>query len=351
MTSSPPVLVVRADASSVIGTGHIMRCIALGQAWRKKGGKVVFLTANNFSSLLSRIRQEGFVHVPLRLQAGGPADALKTVAVAERYKAWWVVVDGYHFDSEYRRSLQNQGFRVLWVDDLGSSDYCYSDIIVNQNLHARPGLYPHRKGKTQLCLGPRFALLREEFWCSRKRCISKKKHVRLFIFGGGTDRYNMTKIVLNAFKNFPSPAMEIDVILGGGYRSVHSIYGMVPMAGPHRVHVHHNPTNMAELMSLANMAIVAAGSVSWEIARSGLPALLVVQAGNQTEIARSLHRVGASLNLGHVRKLSGLKIRRKFLLLLKSGAKRRKMVSCARRLVDGRGTSRVVSVMFAMGKA
>ena len=37
-------LVIRADATTAMGTGHVMRCIALAQAWQDHGGKVTFLS-------------------------------------------------------------------------------------------------------------------------------------------------------------------------------------------------------------------------------------------------------------------------------------------------------------------
>jgi len=36
-------LLIRADAGTDIGTGHFMRCLALGQAWKDAGGKVIFI--------------------------------------------------------------------------------------------------------------------------------------------------------------------------------------------------------------------------------------------------------------------------------------------------------------------
>ena len=53
-------LLIRADAGVVMGTGHVMRIIALAQAWREGGGDVAFLCSDITTQLEQRIREEDF---------------------------------------------------------------------------------------------------------------------------------------------------------------------------------------------------------------------------------------------------------------------------------------------------
>ena len=56
----PKVLLIRADASVAMGTGHVMRMIALAQAWQQSGGNSSFVCAEITPTLEERIRDEDF---------------------------------------------------------------------------------------------------------------------------------------------------------------------------------------------------------------------------------------------------------------------------------------------------
>ncbi|MBL0059186.1 MAG: UDP-2,4-diacetamido-2,4,6-trideoxy-beta-L-altropyranose hydrolase [Elusimicrobia bacterium] len=284
----------------------------------------------------------------MTVRAGGRSDAVKTADAARRFGARWVVVDGYHFGPGYREILQKSGFRVLWVDDLGSSENCFSDIVVNQNLHAKPNLYPRREARPRLMLGSRYALLRNEFSAFQRRSARHSTVKRILVSGGGTDPKNITRTVLKALANVPAPRFEIDVLLGGGYRKAWSLAGWARRAGVHRVHVHKNPRNIAFLMSRADLGILAAGSTCLEIARLGLPAILVAQSDNQTNIAHSMHQEGAAWSLGSIASLSVGEIRDRVEWLARSPSVRKRMSLRGKRLVDGKGAKRVVAMMQDM---
>jgi spore coat polysaccharide biosynthesis predicted glycosyltransferase SpsG len=164
----PSTLLIRADASVSIGTGHIMRMIALGQAWQAQGGEVHFFCAEITPALEQRLASEGFhlsrIHSPL----GSQEDLSETIHLisetlqVDRQNAR-VVLDGYHFGSGYQLGIKAAGFKLLVVDDYGHADFYHADWVLNQNISAREELYAKRSPDTKLLLGPKFVMLRKEF--------------------------------------------------------------------------------------------------------------------------------------------------------------------------------------------
>ena len=53
-----PTLLVRADAGGLMGTGHVMRMLALSQAWQDRGGRVIWAYARCPQALASRLQSE-----------------------------------------------------------------------------------------------------------------------------------------------------------------------------------------------------------------------------------------------------------------------------------------------------
>ena len=345
MTAS--TLLIRADASVATGTGHVMRCLALAQAWQDAGsGSVVFAIATATPALLARLADERCEVVRLTSPAGSAEDARQTAGIARERHAEWIVVDGYRFDAEYQRALKTAGFKILFLDDYGHAEHYVADLVLNQNVCARESLYARRDADCQLLLGSRYCLLRREFsaWREWKREVPSVGH-RVLVTMGGSDPENLTERVVEALAligRADSKWKDLEAVVVVGGSSPHS--GLPPVNNG-KISIRRDVTNIAELMAWADVAVSSAGSTCWELCLLALPALLVDVAQNQTAVARELDRCGCAIHLGGAHDFTAGQLAERLEKLLKSEQQRREISLRASRLVDGRGAMRVVSAM------
>lgn len=331
-------LLIRADASLEMGTGHIMRCLSLAEQWILSGGNVKLASAQITSLLEQRAKNIGIEVLSIVAMSGSQADARETVCVANQLKADWLVVDGYQFDTPYQRELKTGATRLLWVDDFGHASEHFTDVVLNQNLGATPALYPKIATHTKLLLGCRYAILRQEFlkWQRWQRIITHPAR-KLLVTLGGSDHENITYKVAQALKLIEHTGIQATIVVGGSYPHRPSLEAI--LAGtPHRLL--QNVNNMPELMAEADMAIGAGGTTTWEFAFMGLPTLMIIMADNQVFNCEQMAKHGTAINLGWHHTLNPQQIAQGIENL--SQDRNLSVISDrARKLVDGYGSLRI----------
>jgi len=338
-------LLIRVDANVKIGTGHVMRCLALAQAWQDRGGDVVFAMAESSVGIDERLRLEQTQTSRLDAMPGSADDAAQTGRLARELQADWAVVDGYHFDSAYQRFLKDEGLQFLVVDDYGHAGHYSADVVVNQNISAKESLYTSREEYTRLCLGLDYVLLRREFkaWQEWKREIAPVAK-KILVTMGGSDPENVTSAVLRAMRLVDIDGVELIVVVGPGNPNGEMLEQEA--AGSNGLtRLCRNVTNIPELMSWADFAVSAAGSTCWELCLLGLPSAVIDIAENQRPIAQALGQDGAAIHLGSGHGFRPDEAAAKVKALLLSSTARSSMSERARRLVDGRGAERVIAAM------
>ena len=336
-------LLIRADASVAMGTGHVMRCLALAQAWRDIGGNATFALAEATPSIRAKVAAEDCKVDTLHTAAGSPDDARQTVELAQKCKAEWVVVDGYQFGADYQASLKDAGRKVLVVDDYGHSAEYVAEVVLNQNLSASAELYLNRRPQTQLLLGPRFVLLRREFkaWRDYKREVAPACR-RVLVTMGGSDPENLTSLTIAALGIAETPDLEVIAVIGGS--NPHFAQLEQDYRGHTKIRFVSDVSNIGELMASADVAISAAGSTCWELAFLGVPMLLIDVAHNQMAVAKEMHRRGCAIHVGD-RRVMPQEIARELKVLVSKHDLRMSLSRCSRELVDGKGSERVIEVL------
>ena len=337
-------LLIRADAGIHIGTGHMMRCLALAQAWQDRGGHVVFAMATEAQALEARIYEEGMELVHLTTsKPGNTKDAQELVELARNKGADWIVVDGYHFNADYQRKIKDAGLRLLFIDDCGHAEHYWADIVLNQNLHAYEGLYANRAPYTQLVLGTRYVLLRREFlkWRNWKREIPEVAR-KVLVTMGGVDPENVTLKVIRALEKVKVDGLEAVIVVGSSNHHYNELKTAVQNSNI-SIRLEKDVKNMPELMAWADVAVSAGGTTCWELAFMGVPFVVITLAENQRPVAEGLNNAGCAVDLGWHHNLSVSEIEDRLKSLLLDQKRRMEMAECGQRIVDGKGIIKVLS--------
>ena len=350
-TRDLPLLLVRADAGETIGTGHVMRCLALACAWAERGGRVEFLSVRPTITLCARYEKIKAAIIDIDEAYPHAADLAATVSrLQQSYghdkQSPWVALDGYHFDTNYQSRIRSAGSRLIVIDDTAELPFFDADVVLNHALQA-PNLAYHCNAGTRLLLGTQFALLRPEFqrWSVLNRGCPEVARNILVSLGGG-DKGNTTLKVIEALKALRHADIAVRVVVGPLNGHLQDLRRAIdPVRGSFRIET--DIVEVAPLMAWADLAIAAGGTTSWELAFMKVPALVFEVADNQSGVVRAVDSFGCARSLGNPDSLGVDALAESVLRLMRDAAERRQMSEKGRILVDGRGSLRVVDTMVS----
>jgi UDP-2,4-diacetamido-2,4,6-trideoxy-beta-L-altropyranose hydrolase len=334
-------VIFRADSSSVMGVGHLMRCLTLAQAIRESGGLCVFLCRDLPGNQSSLVRKLGFKsHI---LQGDAPVEVRTHVTALN---ADWLVVDHYNLDAGWERAACPEPTCIAVIDDLANRPHACR-LLLDQNLGAKPDFYSRWVSpRTHLLVGPQYALLRPDFAQARGESLARRadnKSLDLFINFGGADPCGATAKVLEQLACVRHCFDALCVVLGGAIRDPEPLEAKAFALG---AEVLRNTSDMALVMARADVAIGAAGTTAWERCCLGLPTGLIIVAENQRSGAHALEQSGAGLILGDFSTGNDTVDVAGFLTQCRAEPQFLSQMSAhAADVLDGQGAARVVAVM------
>ena len=354
-------VVIRACASQQIGSGHVVRCLALAEALRQHDASVEFICRDHPGNLIAQIKQKGFsvITLPRRsrqdvdnasagyqrwLGVSQQEDAKDTIQAIAKQPVNWLIADHYALDQDWENLLRPCVDKIMVIDDLANRRH-HCEILLDQTYGREDADYhPLVPGSTRLLLGSNNALLRAEFSRARPMAMKRREQYhgirRVLVSLGSIDELNITPSVLQALALVEWQFTPVvDIVLTSAAPHLSELKKMFEDF-PLEVNLHIDIDDMAKRMLQADLAIGAGGTTSWERCSLALPSILIVLAENQMVIGRNLERAGAIISL-QVNDTTVANIKNSVEKLAGDEIAYRDMSLSASAICDGAGATRV----------
>jgi UDP-2,4-diacetamido-2,4,6-trideoxy-beta-L-altropyranose hydrolase len=356
-------VLIRVDASMLLGSGHVMRCLALAGELKTRGHRVVFVMRPLPGHLISEVRAADFevfslpaLHsfeaqsqaewITLAQSPGAQLnDALETSALLPERLWDWVIVDHYALGVPWQQAMSSIARKLLAVDDQAERPL-QCDALLNQNPGAKAAQYAGLLAPgCKLLLGPQYALLRPEFSESRPRNrdrINVSGTSRVLVSLGAADVHGVTLRVLSALENCGFRGQEVTVVAGAQNPHARELlercqvlnYAYLPSTDA-----------MAQLMVQSDWAIGAGGVGMLERCAMGLPSIVLTIAPNQQSGVASAQALGAVVALNPQSGSFAEQLPQAIQQLMSEPKRLQAMALAALQVCDGRGAVRVANAL------
>lgn len=343
----------RADANEQIGYGHLMRCLTIADACKRRGMSPVFVTADHETEKTIAVR--GFPCLILNTDYRDMESELGKLPALLASGAP-IVLDSYHLTKHYVETLKENGHGVVWMDDLKEQEYPV-DMLINYNVYAKQLDYPvnreaetdgcpdrKRDGRCMYLLGPGYAPVRQSF--RREDAGVREKLGTVLVTTGGSDPYGAGVWFANLLAE-RLPDAKIMVVCGPYAKGKEELYRISKQNG--NVEVIEGCSDLSAVMHRCDLAVAAAGSTLYELCAAGLPGILYYLADNQRMGAEAFARETGVVNLGDIRSESFRTEADAHLTAalahLAAASERKKLADAMHALVDGNGAERIAEAL------
>jgi UDP-2,4-diacetamido-2,4,6-trideoxy-beta-L-altropyranose hydrolase len=276
-------LFIRCDASNKIGLGHLIRCKALAEMLQGKFDITFYCHQipesykNDFPYKLVILNNE-------------------TQFISAINNTCIVVLDGYHFDTEYQKQIKDKKSSLVCIVDLPHCEY-YADLLINHSPGALCDDY-NAKIDTKFAFGLDYALVRQVFL---KQAITHREINQInsvLVAIGGSDSLNLTEKILNIVINHQQYKV-IHVITGASYNHYESLQKLIKKDNRIIYSQNLNENQMMEVMMDCELAIVPSSGILFEAIACKMIPLSGYYVDNQFSIYEGFIKLNAIEDCGN----------------------------------------------------
>lgn len=271
-------ILFRTDASSTIGTGHVMRDLVLAKQF--PNDEVMFATRALKNNLNKKIKASGYELKRLKSN-----ELEEFVLMVKSLKIDMVIIDHYGIDYTFEKELKKRtGVKIMVLDDTYEKHHC--DILLNHNIYADEtrykGLVPP---SCELRCGEEFTLLRDEFYQAKEqKKESSSSTVKLFLAMGGADTAELNIPILEALNEFKD--IHTYVVTTSANKNLKQLKSYVK--GKKNITLHVDSEEIAMIMAKTQMAIITPSVTLNEANFMELLFIPIQTADNQKEMVAFL---------------------------------------------------------------
>ena len=281
-------ILFRADSSSFIGTGHIMRDLVLAKQYKTEN--IIFAVRELDGNINYKIDEDGYSKVVLKTN-----DFEELDKIIKKLNIDMIVIDHYeiNYDFEKRIKESNPNLKIFVFDDTYEKHYC--NILLNHNISADEKKYQNLVPKDcELRCGSKYTLLRDEFLEAKKqknKIIKDKKIKTIFIAMGGADHSNINIDILKTIKKVRKnnkQNIKVNIVTTNANKNLEKL--KVYCKSKKWINLYINSNKIAELMIKSDLVIVTPSVTVNEVYYLELPIIAIKTADNQIDIYRYLKK-------------------------------------------------------------
>lgn len=289
------IIAMRANGSREIGSGHIRRTSLLAEAFAQHGVSPILLCNAQAPDVYPALNDVfDAVHI-----VSDEASAVKMLQQQYPERLLSVLFDTYDLSAPDHKLYRTCALHLAALDDLAARQMDVDllfDVNLGREVKDYAGLVPPT---ASVHVGSDYQILRPDFFEMRAKSLARRENLtrieRVFIALGGTDPLEYSQATLRTVLEL-APEMAVDVVIGSASPGLEALKKFAMAIGdPVQVQVHVDATEVAALMTRADLAIGAGGTMTWERNCLGLPTLTLIIADNQLEVANFMQTAKAAI--------------------------------------------------------
>lgn len=326
---------IRLNAGKSAGLGHLMRCVSLAQALRMRNIDSFFLIKSDMKQTLAKLISD-MEDPPLKYDFI-PDDIdqqhdLKVVEDTYSQGYSFLILDHYDHDIEYQQRLKASG--VKWAQfDFECNREVISDVLINGNVSASRADYTELvSAETALCVGPEYAIVGEAYACQKGNPVPKQI---LIAMGGGRYPqevlYMIRELISNTGYNFEIVTTDNRLLDIGKSKP--------------NVRVYLNAIEVSSVYKKCEIAVVAGGVTTFELAALQIPMIIVPYELNQRRNGLAWDKNNYAISFQNVGEFIEM-LRQRSLRILYSDLLNK--FKHRGQEIDGAGAARIVEVIIKL---